>query len=666
MTTEDSDLINEILPRLNSARADSYEDWLAVGMALYHAGADCSLWENWSRQSPKFKECVCAAKWKSFATSGTTLGIGSLVEWARADGFDPYAGRAFDWDDVIPINGESTPRISALFNNSDLIRYLQAVFKPDEIVNYVVASYERDGKYLPASKGDTRVVSELIASLQKYEKNITFAIGDYDKAAGAWIRFNPVKEGADGSKNIDIADFRHCLIESDDMDIDAQLATIRRLRLPCVAMVNSGGKSVHAIVKIDAGEDLKLYKDRVAFLFSMLEKEKFVVDKACKNPARLSRMPGVQRGERKQFLISTNEGCANWAEWESEIKANDFEYEEISTTQMFETPDNDKSDSLLGDRFLCREGSWLIVAQSGIGKSVIAMQAAVSFSIGRSLFGLKPVSPLKCLLIQAENNRLDLVEPFKSICGMFELSKDERRLLDQNLTVVSNDINSGESFTRFLNHIAKKHKPDLVFLDPLLSFFGDDISKQAPCSKFLRNLLNPVLHKWKFGLIVMHHTGKPRGKDEEQSGNALSYAGTGSSELTNWARATSTIMQSNGDENVYEFAYNKRAGRCGCDEKIYLKHAENGAIFWLETDKPVEPVKPKKCRTKYDGQGWEELAPMTYAELVGQIKDVCGAAFGEEIDQKKADNIRRALLANGKIVLDKNSKKYQGIWSWEC
>ena len=665
MTTEDSNLINEILPRLSPARADAYEDWLAVGMALRHAGADCGLWENWSRQSGKFREGVCAQKWKSFATSGTTLGIGSLVEWARADGFDPYAGHTFDWDDIAPISESDAPKISALLNNSDLIRYLQAVFKPDEIINYVVSSYERDGKYLPASKGDTRAVSDLISDLRKYEKDITYAIGDYDKNAGAWIRFNPVKEGTDGSKNSDIADLRHCLIESDEMDIDAQLAAIKRLRLPCAAIVNSGGKSVHAIVKIDAGDDLKLYKDRVAFLFSVLEKENFIVDRACKNPSRLSRMPGVQRGERRQFLIATNEGCASWAEWEAEIKADDFEYEEITPAQMFDTPDNDKSDSLLGERFLCREGSWLIVAQSGIGKSVIAMQAAVSFSIGRSLFGLKPKSPLRCLLIQAENNRLDLVEPFKSICAMFELSADEKRLLGQNLTVVSNDINSGESFARFLNHIAKKHRPDLVFLDPLLSFFGDDISKQAPCSRFLRNLLNPVLHKWKFGLIVMHHTGKPRGKDEEQSGNALSYAGTGSSELTNWARATATIMESADDSNVYEFAYNKRKGRCGCDEKIYLKHAENGAIFWLETDKPAEPVKVKKCRTKYDGQGWEELAPTTYAELVEQIKDVCGAAFGEEIDNKKADNIRRSLLANGKIVLDKNSKKYQGAWVWE-
>jgi hypothetical protein len=32
-----------------------------------------------------------------------------------------------------------------------------------------------------------------------------------------------------------------------------------------------------------------------------------------------------------------------------------------------------------------------------------------------------------------------------------------------------------------------KHKPDLVWIDPLLSYIGDDISKQSVCSQFLRN-----------------------------------------------------------------------------------------------------------------------------------------------------------------------------------
>lgn len=39
------------------------------------------------------------------------------------------------------------------------------------------------------------------------------------------------------------------------------------------------------------------------------------IDKQNKNPSRLSRLPGVVRGEHKQFIIDTNIGKASWEEW---------------------------------------------------------------------------------------------------------------------------------------------------------------------------------------------------------------------------------------------------------------------------------------------------------------------------------------------------------------
>ena len=163
----------------------------------------------------------------------------------------------------------------------------------------------------------------------------------------------------------------------------------------------------------------------------------------------------------------------------------------------------------------------------------------------------------------------------------------------------------------------------------------------------------------------MHHTGKPRSKDEEQSGDALSYAGTGSSELTNYVRAASTIFKNKDDDHVYDFTFAKRGKRAECERVIYLKQGECGNIFWDRAEKPNEVLSVKVRKSKYDGQGWEDLAPCTYDDLITQIKEVCGAAFGEEITTKKADNIRRSLLDNGKIILNKNTKKYQGKYQWE-
>ena len=226
MKTDDYDLIKAILPKLNASRADDYESWLSVGMALYHAGMDCSVWDEWSRQSSKYRACACEQKWRSFSSSsGSTLGVGSLVDWARADGFDPYEDKPIDWNDVL----DTPAPAAAVFGRSDLIRYLQAVFKEGDTFNYVTDAYEREGKFLPASKGICRNVTEVIAELQKYE-DITYAIGDYNRTAGAWVRFNPIKENCSGSKNEDVAEYRHVLIESDSMPLDAQLSTIKRLQ----------------------------------------------------------------------------------------------------------------------------------------------------------------------------------------------------------------------------------------------------------------------------------------------------------------------------------------------------------------------------------------------------------------------------------------------------
>jgi hypothetical protein len=84
------------LSALSSCRADDYDIWLAVGMAL-HSASDSLLpeWDNWSRQSPKYKPGDCEKKWKSFKRQG--VAIGSLAHMAKQDGwrspFEKVSGR---------------------------------------------------------------------------------------------------------------------------------------------------------------------------------------------------------------------------------------------------------------------------------------------------------------------------------------------------------------------------------------------------------------------------------------------------------------------------------------------------------------------------------------------------------------------------------------------
>lgn len=85
---------NELAQIINYVRHDaeqSYERWLAVGMALHHAtsgsGYGQQLWERWTlNQGRDDVDSICA-KWHSFGKSATPVTQGSLLTWAREGGY---------------------------------------------------------------------------------------------------------------------------------------------------------------------------------------------------------------------------------------------------------------------------------------------------------------------------------------------------------------------------------------------------------------------------------------------------------------------------------------------------------------------------------------------------------------------------------------------------
>ena len=64
----------------------TYDEWLAVGMALKNRGCDCNDWENWSRIDDRFKDGECESKWNGFNRDG--YDIGTLYHFAAPNGYD--------------------------------------------------------------------------------------------------------------------------------------------------------------------------------------------------------------------------------------------------------------------------------------------------------------------------------------------------------------------------------------------------------------------------------------------------------------------------------------------------------------------------------------------------------------------------------------------------
>jgi hypothetical protein len=238
---------------------------------------------------------------------------------------------------------------------------------------------------------------------------------------------------------------------------------------------------------------------------------------------------------------------------------------------------------LLGNRWLGRGGGAFLFAETGQGKSVLVMQAAILWALGRSFFGITPRHPLKVGLWQAENDDGDCAEMFQGIVNELELGAfaDE---LDERLRVQKETQRRGKDLIDLIRPAMFDWRPDVLILDPLFSYLDGEINKAEDCAAFLRGLLNPFAAEFGNAWLIVHHVPKPTRKKDASEGFNLSYAGHGSAELSNWCRA-SLALRATGTS--FELAASKRGKRSGLIDAegnpataIALRHSEKG-ICWL-------------------------------------------------------------------------------------
>ncbi len=263
-------------------------------------------------------------------------------------------------------------------------------------------------------------------------------------------------------------------------------------------------------------------------------------------------------------------------------------------------PNADDPGELLRHRLLCRGGGLLLAAPTGVGKSTLAIQSALLWAVGRDCLGLQPARPLRSLYVQAENDDGDLAELRDGILGGCNFTQDEREQACQQVHFVTIDDLCGPEFILCgLAPLLEPDRYDLCYVDPLLAYIGGDVSRQEIVSPFLRNNLNPVIHRAGVGAVIVHHTNKPpsgKEKPDWQAGD-LAYVGSGSAELANWARAVVAI-RSVGSHEVFELRLGKRGRRAGWKDaegspsySRAIAHGQEG-IYWRLADQEEEPGRP--------------------------------------------------------------------------
>jgi len=580
------------------------------GLSQFDAESEAEIWgfKNGLTQN----ECVAAVK--------SAYSKPAREPW-RPKAKYGYQNGAIVREDLpvppMPISVESGP----------VDKFLTTCFDVGDQIN-ICRSIRHGERERPDGAGETRSREEWLElfkadGLKEWQ-------GD---AVGVYVSINA--NNGNGRAAEHVTKYRHCLIEFDESTLQEQWAIVKRSGLPTSAIIKSGSRSLHAFVEVRAA-NAKEFAERVAFIYKHLEHTK--LDPANKDAGRLSRLPGAMRTAtgQQQELVECGAPTLTYIEWQERTI-----YGDIPEPYKWEDLVNFKEDcdptQLLGKRWICRGGSALWVGSSGLGKSVLCLQAAITWACGRDLFGISPHGkPLKSLIVQAENDEGDVAEALQGILKAIDLTPEELQMVKENIVIVRDCTSTGERFVDRMRRLAERHKPQLAWVDPLLAFIGGDLSSQETAGGFLRNLLNPLALAGGFAWMLMHHTPKPTRDGSGYQGHDKAYSGFGSSELTNWARAVLMLSPCGQDEQgtyTYKLEVTKRGKRSGLrpgvtasdfiasktQPLVYLKHADRG-MAWIEVGAPEKSVGRKAMSID-----WGKLPEVAkYSQVVAFVQQATG------------------------------------------
>ena len=493
------------LSYINVAEVDRAA-WIQVGMALKEEGYPCSIWDDWSRNDKRYHPGECEKKWAGFNGNTTPVKGGTIVQMAKERGWMPCADGPMAWDDTIEydgndgFNGFAPP--DAWNPTEDLITYLELLFEAEDRVGYVTGDVWQDseGRWLPSKGVYDRTAGDLIASLKKHADDIGATVGDWKPEVGGWIRFNPLD--GDGVKNENVTKFKYALVESDTLPIAEQDIIFRKLELPIAALVHSGGKSLHAIVRVDAA-DYDEYRKRVEFLYDFLEKQGVSIDKQNRNPSRLSRMPGLTRNGNRQYLAATNIGRKSWTDWMDFVEGVTDELPGMVALAEYKDNPPRLPDELIKGILRCGH-KMLISGSSKAGKSFLLMELCVAIAEGTKWLGFS-CRKGKVLYVNLEIDKASCINRFLKIYAALDVPmKHSENIIVWNLRGYAVPLD--QLVPKLVRRVRDQQLAAIV-IDPIYKVITGDENSASEMGRFC-NLFDKICTETGCSVIYCHHHSK--------------------------------------------------------------------------------------------------------------------------------------------------------------
>lgn len=512
---------------LNAIPPDcSYDEWLKVGMALKHEGLGLDVWDDWSSRGSKYKAGECQKKWRSFQRNEVTGG--TLIHIAQQYGYTPARDdTVYDIHNLLLeeniidpsfVGFERVPGLPADYNaKGEMLEYFKALFEPDDFVGYCTRFiYDKDKqKYRPTETNYRRTAGDIISRLES--GTIEHALGTLNPGAGVYVRFNPL-DGS-GENNVNVTRWRYCLIESDEDAIEKQYSLLQAMNLPIKFLIHSGGKSLHAIVRVDA-ENAQQYRARVKELYEFCRRSGMHPDEQDKNESRFSRLPGVRRGAGWQYIVARDIGAGSydeWIEWR-QTEADDLPAD-VSLSDVWNNMPPLKDELIAG---ILRVGHKMLVAgPSKAGKSFLLMGLAISIAEGIDWIGAKCMQG-RVLYVNLELDAASCLHRFKEIYQKLGIAPKHINSIDiWNLRGKAVPMNK---LAPVIIHRFKERGHAAVIIDPIYKVITGDENNATEMSQFC-SYFDQVSTEMGVSMIYCHHHSKGAGSKYANAADRSSGSG---------------------------------------------------------------------------------------------------------------------------------------------
>lgn len=407
---------------------------------------------------------------------------------------------------------------------ADFRKQLEALYREDEYVN--ICDGRKSGEKWVPSTGIVCKVADMLKLCDEMT-SLGKGIEEYEKEAGMWIRINPVKndcasdDGNKASKTVsdkDVADYRHVLVECDTLDMEKQMAFAKALELPVTLAVWSGGKSVHLVVKIDAGTADE-YSKRVEMVYEVCRANGFPVDKANRNPSRLMRLAGAERGDGIQYVIGESFGKACYAEWEKWVSNQiDGLGEPFSCKKVLDDVIDDREELIEG--VLHAGAKMILSAPSKSGKSFCMIKLAHAIACGGEWLGHKCMKG-KVLWIDCELDEKEALKRLKAVNEDLRVSKSDCK--DIYLWPLRGKAAPLSEILDSLLLRIKKDEYSLIIIDPIYKLMAGDENSVGDNREFAI-ALDKLIEASGAAVVYSHHHRKGALGDQRSTDRA---SGTG-------------------------------------------------------------------------------------------------------------------------------------------